>query len=470
MHIDRRAFLAASAAAALSAELSAQTGPVLRPEDFGARGDGATNDSDAFTALSRRIAAMGGGTIALTAGRTYLVGRQRRAPDRAFAPQPLIELTGITRPLTIVGNGARLRAAPGLRFGAFDAARDRPVHRTMPNFRVTDIASPYSGMIVVRGARAPVTIRDIELDGNLPRLRIGGRYGDTGWQIAGSGLFLVDNLAEEIISNVYSHHHGQDGAMIDGLSRRSARSRITRLVCRSNGRQGMSIVGGNGYDFADCEFSRTGRSVISSAPGAGVDIEAEGGKIIRDLSFTRCKFLDNAGPGLIADTGDSAQARFTDCQFVGSTSWSAWPNKPGLIFERCTFAGTLVHAFTGPSGATRFNQCRFTDDSSLSQTGRLYFGGPTSGAVVNLSESDEVLFDECRFELTRHGLLPWTWRALYRDCTMRQASRQTATPKGKYLGRTTIDAPVDLYGSMVVGTLIVNGRTIPRGPIGVPPW
>jgi len=42
--------------------------------------------------------------------------------------------------------------------------------------------------------------------------------------------------------------------------------------------------------------------------------------------------------------------------------------------------------------------------------------------------------------------------------------------KGKYLGTTTINGAVDLYGSMVVGTLIVNGRLMPKGPLGVAAW
>ena len=56
MRINRRAFLAASAAAAtLPSRLRAQAGPVFRPEDFGAKGDGATNDGRAFAALSSEV-------------------------------------------------------------------------------------------------------------------------------------------------------------------------------------------------------------------------------------------------------------------------------------------------------------------------------------------------------------------------------------------------------------------------------
>jgi hypothetical protein len=67
-------------------------------------------------------------------------------------------------------------------------------------------------------------------------------------------------------------------------------------------------------------------------------------------------------------------------------------------------------------------------------------------------------------------VLPWSWKAVYRDCSMAQHSPKKAMTKGRYLGRTTINGAVDLYGSMIAGTQIVNGRTHPRGPVGVAAW
>jgi hypothetical protein len=155
--------------------------------------------------------------------------------------------------------------------------------------------------------------------------------------------------------------------------------------------------------------------------------------------------------------------------FVGTDTWSAWPYKPRFSFERCTFVGSVVHAFpdADPSRAARFTDCHFTDDPKLSPTGRVYLGG---GPIVNLAASDNVLFDRCRFSLVDEGVLPWSWHALYRDCTMSQRSKVTAMTKGKFLGTTVISGPVDLYGSVVVGVLIVDGKPVARGAHGVAPW
>jgi hypothetical protein len=342
----------------------------------------------------------------------------------------------------------------------------------MPNFKRDEIASPYRAMILIEGCQAPIEISDLELDGNIERLQIGGRYGDKGRQIPATGLLLIDNRQGESVIRVFSHHHGLDGAMIDGADRTAARSRFSHFVARHNGRQGMSIIAGRGYDFEDCEFSHTGRTVVTSAPAAGVDIEAEKSPPIRDLSFTRCRFIDNAGVGMVADSGDSEGVRFSDCLFVGTTSWSAWPKKPRFTFDRCIFVGAVVHAFADedPARATQFKACRFTDDPRMSPTGKVFQGGKAGGPIVNLARSQNILFDGCSFDLHGLAVLPWSWRATYRNCTMSQRSSRTAKTKGKYLGRTVINGPVDLYGSMVIGTLILNGRLVPPGPRGVAPW
>jgi hypothetical protein len=474
MEIDRRAFLATCGAASLSAKLDAQSAAVLRPEDFGARGDGTANDTPAFGAMSAELSRRGGGTISLGRDKTYIVGEQTRAGPFAWSPAPIIDLRGLTGPIRILGNGARLRCRAGLRFGTFDPRSGAKTRRPLPNYKGDELASPYRAMIVIHDCRAPVEIPDLELDGNLARLLIGGPFGDTGWQVPASGIWLKDNRASETVTNVLSHHHGQDGAIIEGDPQRSARSRFSRFVARYNGRQRVSLTAGRGYDFEDCEFSHTGRSVIESAPAAGFDIEAETEKPIRDLTFARCKFVNNAGCGLLADSGDSAIARFTDCTFVGTTVWSAWPLKPYFRFANCTFVGAVVHPFADkqdPDRATQFRDCRFTDDPALSPTGKVYEGGTKAGEpIVNMAESDNVLFDHCTFDVHGPALLPWGWRAVYRDCTMSQLSPSAAMTKGKYLGTTTITGAVDLYGSMVVGTLIVNGRKMPKGPIGMRPW
>ena len=476
MEIDRRTALAIGAAAVGAAvlpagRLSAQaSAAALTPEMFGARGDGRTNDTDAFEAMSNRLMQQGGGIVELRRGATYIVGSQRprQADENAYGyvPKPIIAAVGCPRGVTIRGNGARLRAAAGLRFGSFDPVTGDALATTMPFVDPRFAAVPYLAMIQIADCGGPVSISDVELDGNLPRLSRGGGYGDTGIQIPGSGILLVNNRADEIVRNVWTHHHPLDGMMIDGVDDPRPARRIENVRSEYNARQGCSVIGGRGYAFSNCRFAHTGRAGFYSAPGAGLDIEAEDGTI-RDLRFADCEFVDNVGCGMVADTGDSAGAEFLRCTFVGTSGASAWPSKPNFSFRNCTFVGSVVRNYgqgdPDPSRATQYFDCTFTDDPARSPTGIVYLPDGASGTICDVALGANTTFQRCTFRCVAGAMMPWSWRAIYVDCVMSQRSTTVAYPKGRYLGRSTITGPVDLYGTIVDGILVVNGETISSG-------
>jgi hypothetical protein len=469
--ISRRAFLGGAAVVSAGvvgcARSEAQSIETVTPEMFGAKGDGRANDSAALAAMAAHVNARGSGEIAFRAGATYLVGAQRAraAGDYAYEPAPLMEFAGLAKPLVIRGNGARIKCAPGLRYGTFDPHTGEAVRRPLPNYRRGEWATPYRWMVSVSGCNAAIELTDLELDGSLDSLLIGGPWGDTGLQIQAYGIGLYNNVGTETLRNIHSHHHGLDGLVIDGVDRaRAAGSIFDRVTCEYNGRQGCSVVGGRGYRFTGCRFNHTGRSRVATSPAAGCDIEAEGGKMVRDLAFEHCEFVNNVGCGMVADSGESANARFADCRFVGTTSWSVWPRKPSFRFERCTFVGALVNAYgdaAHPALATQFIGCTFRDDPRLSPNGKIYRGENSDGPVVDLSDSRNVRFSHCSFLLTHTLVLPWSTGAIYADCTMRQASPRTAYPRGAYVGTNSIVGKVELAGSTVAGVLTVNGVRVP---------
>jgi hypothetical protein len=133
---------------------------------------------------------------------------------------------------------------------------------------------------------------------------------------------------------------------------------------------------------------------VSSGPGAGVDIEAEE-SVCRDGLFVHCQFWNNAGCGMVADSGDGGYTRFAHCSFWGTTSWSVWCVKPGLSFDECVFNGSAVHTKGSPDSvlATRFRRCRFEDKSPLPGKG-VYNGGFLMNTDVG---GENVTFDECVF-------------------------------------------------------------------------
>lgn len=107
----------------------------------------------------------------------------------------------------IEGNDAIVKTASGLRFGAFDKDTGE-IHPSTGHFvdykyRVGDMT-----MITIEGS-TNVVIRNLELDGNLSSLILGGMWGDTGRQIQANGL-KIRGSSYVHLDNVNAHHHAPD--------------------------------------------------------------------------------------------------------------------------------------------------------------------------------------------------------------------------------------------------------------------
>lgn len=471
MKLTRRALLGSAVVLGSGLSAGGASGDVVSPKDFGARGDGITNDTDAFAACAAYINARGGGTVVIPPG-TYIVGRQVKAgalgKGAAYRPAPILQFRNCSRPVTISGKGATLRFAKGLRMGAFHPVTGAARLTRLPFVDYDYRADP--GIMIDASGCASLIVEHVELDGNLAEHVIGGKWSvDEGWQCYAHGIHTVSN-DRVTIRAVHAHHFAVDAMMqVDHrLSPNAASRPVTLMDCtfEYNARQGLSWVGGNALSATGCKFNHTGRArnigldrVLSSPPGAGVDLEAEE-SIVRNGQFIDCEFVNNVGAGVLAASGPVQDVGFSGCRFVGTTAWSAWPDKPGFRFDDCTFLGAVVNPYGDgdASRATQFHQCRFDDDPAGSPTGQVYGGVNLDRPLVDMSNRENVLFDLCTFRATRGSALPWSTRAIYKDCTMQQGTGVTGYPRGRYIGRNSIIGKVDINGSTIGGTLQLNGR------------
>ena len=398
------------------------TGAPVNVLDYGADPTGVANSTDAFAAAAAAIEAQDGGKLVIPFG-TYTVGKQTfaGATGKGYSYQAarILRIENCTKPLVVEFQGAIIKMASGLKYGSFNPVTGAVYNPSSMPFVDPDYRADLGVMLFLQNNANVSVVGSVELDGNSAAMTLGGTWGDTGTQIVSYGI-LSYNCDILNISNAYIHHHCLDGMAIGytGLTETSSLkpTTLTNVVCDYNGRQGISIVGANGLTAISCKFSNTGKGVISSAPGAGIDLEAESA-VIRNVSFIDCEAVNNNGLALGADSGDTSGVTVIRCKFVGTTYYSVLPRKPRMSFRDCLFVGTIFGAYqstTNPDDATKFYNCKFSDEVALSPTGVTYNGG----FVVAFDTAPNVVLDGCTIVATRQQACLITAGAIVKDTNL----------------------------------------------------
>lgn len=445
------------------------TGASFNVLDYGADPTGVANSTDAFIAAANAITAADGGTLVIPNG-TYLVGKQTFAGQTglgyAYNGVIVIPITNCTHPVVIEGNGAILKVASGLKYGAFDPVTGAALVTTIP-YLVNDSKAYVNDIIQILSCSS-VIIRNLEIDGSVDDLVVGGQWGGSGSgiQLAARGIYIgeCDNVC---IENVYSHHNGLDGFEVKHTVTNTTDLSYPHTLknCRStyNGRQGLSWTGGNNLTCDSCDFSFTGKNTqVTTAPGAGVDIEPES-SLGRNGTFINCRFFNNNGPGVLADTGDSADCTFIGCRILGSTFNSIYGTKPRFKFTNCLINGAVTNLWgvvASPEDSTQFYGCTFymTPSTPISINGLVY------GTRHNFDSSEGCLFDACSFYSSSGYTLPFSVGGndgtRYVNCNFEQTSVGTFFTRGVFFGFNKFTYPTGTYdntGTVVYGMVFLNG-------------
>ncbi|HWQ52177.1 MAG TPA: glycosyl hydrolase family 28-related protein [Bryobacteraceae bacterium] len=267
--------------------------------EFGAKGDGITDDYSAIKAAADYICTAPGGTLVYPPG-VYKIDRYRviNGPRRNDVSN--IRYNGCNG-VQIIGTGAKIDVT-----GSFHRSADLTQGPYSVSYSVGVI--PFE---VLNSSNFKIV--GFELDGNVDEMSR-----DPGVVEGGNAGILTTNCKNYSIENVNVHHFHTDGITLGGNSVVADQGAVLRNVTASNNaRQGLSIVQLRTGTILNSQFLNTGRTGGSYGhhePAAGVDVEPE-----------RVPPAEDARTGLLT---------FDGCRFeenVGSQFISAWPERVEMI-------------------------------------------------------------------------------------------------------------------------------------------
>lgn len=363
--------------------------------NFGAYGDGISDDTDAFLRASSSLRANNGGTLfAPKPKEFYSVGRQSQPNGYAFVGVDIMSFYGMTGTPTIELDDAHIKFVDGLYFGSWDRSTNPPTALTTIT-RDTQYYSTVGSMIYATDIPALNIIGTGTLDGNLDGVQLGGEWGDTGRQCWGNAFKILNVPDLQISTNIKTKNFPLDSIYIGNSNYSSGdndygTSKVSGLNCDGNARQGLSLCGGTNYVIDSCSFKNIGRGSFSSMPKSGIDIEAESGDI-RNIKFVACEVVNCAGFGVDDANKNIDEVNFESCKFIGTTNYSVAVKRS--TFTKSTFYGMVGITYrVAEDQKPIFNECTFSNDPVHSPYGTYL--------VSTLGTGDmQAEFNDCTFIL-----------------------------------------------------------------------
>lgn len=380
-------------------------------KDFGALGDGITDDSAAIYNAITYINSIGGGTLNFEPNAQYIV---KWSWDTYGALGVRFENC---KGLRLVGNGCTLKVKDGARCGIFSG---------------TYKDEGYG--FLLRGCE-DVEISGFLWNGNKANVSYGTADGNC------IGLFLQSNKRVSVRNCTFRKFATDGGYTGDGpLSINNEDLYFENVIFDGNRRQGFSGCGHDRATYVNCKFINTGDDGIKTNPQSGYDFEPIPPAITNNSVFINCLFKNNGLTQTVADSGQTnvTNASFHSCVFdcdSATTATAVWCKNQTFVFRDCEIYGNVQYAYgkfyncdvtMGASNngtyAIDFNQA---NQPMLWQGGRITVSGGKK--VFNLqgtiaSDDERKIFDGIRIYLDGTSLSSGDFWAIHRNSTFINSS------------------------------------------------
>lgn len=370
-------------------------------KDFGAKGNGRTNDQDAFVKASAFFnQRKGNGKLIIPKG-TYLVGRQKFTANAKnghnYVGEYALDLRDCNN-MMIEGQAAILKNNDSLRIGAFSPETGKPFKHSMKDINVKIEYLDYAtspGNIIFTSGCSNIKISGLTIDGNISNFIFGGNWGigRNPFELIHYGIYIVDSH-DISITNCSIKNFACDGIYIANIGQQLKTFKINIDNCKVNycGRNALSWIGGENIRVSNSVFSNSGQGTVHESPAAGISIEVENSSFCRQGYFYNCIMENNIGSAITSGSkGLATNVLFKKCIAASPVYYSLFADASAHSFEDCKFYGTALVWFQALSekDAVKFKRCQFEENYKGK---KMYDGSYLLGIEATAVQIDSCIF------------------------------------------------------------------------------
>lgn len=255
----------------------------LNIKNYGAKGDGKTNDYWAILKAITTVNSRGGNCTLIFPAGDYVIDVHNTA-DKKYKDLEFDSCSNIS----VIGFSAIINVK-----GDYHRAAE---YVTGPEKKITR-SHIYSIIPFSFINCNNVVLSGFEVNGNSDKVTRDPKVVE-----APSNLIRIWETENITVKDVYVHHGIAGGILIGGIKKFSKNIKFYNVISSSNAFQGMSITDARDAVFEKCRFINTGNfngSYGSHNPAAGIDIEpirhSINGAKTGNLKFISCRFENNVG-------------------------------------------------------------------------------------------------------------------------------------------------------------------------------